>query len=158
WIRRPPMPRSSPSSARNRAPWTCCGTWCACWAPPSIENRRETMTRHWIAILAALAAAACASSANKEPPPKPFIGTHWEVILELPLQGQQPNMRFGDGRVEGFGGCNQFTARFVQDTVGARFINIGRMETTHHGCDPGPQAAEDRMLEVLKSVSSYTIT
>jgi heat shock protein HslJ len=116
------------------------------------------MTRNWIALPAVLILAGCASQANKEPPPKPFVGTHWQVILELPLSGEQPNMRFGDGRVEGFGGCNQFSARFVQDTVGARALAIGRMETTHHGCDPGPQAAEERVLSVLQSVSSYTIT
>ena len=115
------------------------------------------MNRNWIAILVPLVVAACAT-ANKEPPPKPFVGTHWEVILELPLKGEQPNMRFGDGRVEGFGGCNQFVARYVQDTVGSRFLAIGRMETTHHGCDRSEQDAEDRMLEILKSVSSYTIT
>jgi len=116
------------------------------------------MSRKWIAILASLVAAACASNANREPPPKPFVGTRWQVILELPLPGEQPNMRFGDNRVEGFGGCNQFSARFVQDTVGSRFLAIGRMETTHHGCDPGPQAAEDHVLSVLQAVSSYQIT
>ena len=116
------------------------------------------MMRNWIAVLAVLAAAACSNPMPKEPPPKPFIGTHWQVILELPLKGEQPNVKFGDGRVEGFGGCNQFSARFVQDTVGARAIAIGRMEATHHGCDPGPQAAEEHVLSVLQSVSSYTVT
>jgi heat shock protein HslJ len=117
------------------------------------------MTRHWIAVPAvAVLLASCANQANKEPPPKPFVGTRWEVILELPLSGEQPTLRFGDGRVEGFGGCNQFLARYVQDTVGSRFLAIGRMETTHHGCDPGPQASEDRLLAVLQAVSSYMIT
>ena len=116
------------------------------------------MTRNWIAVSAALAAAACSNPMPKEPPPKPFAGTHWEVILEIPLKGEQPNMRFGDGRLEGFGGCNQFAARYVQDSVGARALVIGRMETTHHGCDPGPQATEERVLSTLQSVSSYTIT
>ncbi len=116
------------------------------------------MTRKWIAITAALLATACANTANREPPPKPFVGTRWQVILELPLPGEQPNMRFGDGRVEGFGGCNQFSALFVQDSVGARALVIRRIETTHHGCDPGPQAAEEHVLSVLQAVSSYTIT
>ena len=108
-------------------------------------------------LFAVLALAGCASK-PKEPPPAPFTGTLWEVMLELPLAGAQPTIRFGDGRVEGFGGCNRFVARYVQDTVGARAIAIGRIEMNRHLCDPGAQAAEFRMLEVLQSVSSYSVT
>jgi heat shock protein HslJ len=113
-----------------------------------------------ILLAAAIAAFAfgCAST-QKEPPPKPFIGTKWEVILELPMAREQPSMRFGDGRVEGFGGCNRFTARFVQDTVGARAIVIGRIEGGMRGsCDAAVQEAERRMLDVLQAASSYSIT
>lgn len=99
----------------------------------------------------------CATT-QKEPPPKPFVGTRWEVILELPMPGEQPYFRFGDGRMEGFGGCNHLSARFVQDTVGARAIVIGRIETGMRSCEPGVQAAESRMMEVLQAVSSYSIT
>ncbi|HET7729135.1 MAG TPA: META domain-containing protein [Usitatibacter sp.] len=105
----------------------------------------------------AIGLAACAVP-QKEPPPKPFTGTHWQVVLELPLTGEQPNFRFGDGRVEGFGGCNQVTARYVQDTVGARAIAIGRIEAGRRACDVNVRAAEARVLEVLQSVSSYSIT
>src|SRR5258706_521725 len=89
----------------------------------------------------------------------PFgMGARWSWVLELPMAGEQPQMRFGDGRVEGFGGCNRFAARYVQDVVGARSIAIGRIEVVRRLCDPGPQAAEARVLEVLQSVSSYSIT
>ena len=101
---------------------------------------------------------ACAGSKEKEPPPKPFVGTRWQVVLELPVAGEQPSFRFGDGRMEGFGGCNRVTARFVQDTVGSRFIAIGRIESGRRGCDQAAQYAEARLLEVLQAVSSYTIT
>jgi len=117
------------------------------------------MDRGRIGVALAITAtflAGCAAT-PKEPPPKPFAGTRWQVILELPLTGEQPNMRFGDGRVEGFGGCNRFLARYVQDAVGARAIAIGRIEVDRRLCDPGPQAAEARVLEILQSVSSYTI-
>jgi heat shock protein HslJ len=100
---------------------------------------------------------ACAMQ-KKEPPPKPFAGTKWVVQLELPVAGEAPWFRFGDGRMEGFGGCNRVTARYVQDTVGARAIAIGRVDRGTRACDPGTQAAELRILEVLQSVSSYTIT
>lgn len=111
-----------------------------------------------IALLAVMAFLAGCAAAKKDPPPKPFAGTHWQVVLELPLTGEQPNMRFGDGRVEGFGGCNRFLAKYVQDAVGARAIAIGRIEVDRRLCDPGPKAAEARVLEVLQSVSSYSIT
>ena len=78
--------------------------------------------------------------------------------LELPIEGEQPHFRFGDGRMEGFGGCNRIVARFVQDTVGSRFIAIGRIESGMKVCDSSKLAAERRMLEVLQSVSSYSVT
>lgn len=111
-----------------------------------------------LAFLAAfsLAAGGCATPA-KEPPPKPFIRTQWVVVLELPRAGEQPWLRFGDGRMEGYGGCNQIEARYVLDSVGAGAIAIGRIETGRHGCEPGAQASESRMLEVLQSVSSYAV-
>jgi heat shock protein HslJ len=106
----------------------------------------------------ALALLAACVDTRKEPPPKPFVGTRWVVKLELPVKGEQPNVRFGDGRMEGFGGCNRITARYVQDTVGSRFIAIGRIESGRRGCEPGVQDAENRTIEVLQAVSSYTVT
>jgi len=102
--------------------------------------------------------AACAAITQREPPPKPFAGTRWDVMLELPLPGEQPWFRFGDGRMEGFGGCNRVGARYLQDTVGSRFIAIGRIDRGTKACDSGTQIAEQRILEVLQGVSSYTIT
>lgn len=115
---------------------------------------RSTPVAHF---LLAAALAGCAAT-KKEPPPVPFTGTRWEVVLELPAQGEQPNMRFGDGRVEGFGGCNKFAAQYVQDSVGARAIAIRRIEMNRRICDPAAMALESRTLEVLQSVSSYSIT
>ena len=108
---------------------------------------------------AAILAAACASTSNKEPPPKVFTGTTWQVALQLPLAGDQPYVRFGDGRMEGFGGCNHFTAPFMEDSVGARAIAIRRIDVVNrHICDPENQAVESRLLETLQGVSSYAIT
>jgi heat shock protein HslJ len=120
---------------------------------------RETTMKTLCALLLGCAAMpwGCATM-QKEPPPKPFAGTRWQLVLELPLEGEQPTLRFGDGRMEGFGGCNQVAARYVQDTVGARAIAIGRIQTGTRACDARAQAAERGMLEVLQSVSSYSIT
>jgi heat shock protein HslJ len=118
------------------------------------------MNRSSAVFTLALAAALCAcATTNKEPPPKPFTGTRWEVVLEMPIAGEQPTLRFGDGRMEGFGGCNRLAARYVQDAVGARAIAIGRIEAGRHAaCAASTQAAEERVLEILQMVSSYTIT
>jgi heat shock protein HslJ len=105
-----------------------------------------------------LVLAACGSIKNKEPPPKPFAGTHWNVVLERPLPGEGPWFEFGDGHMEGFGGCNKVGARYVQDTVGARYISIGRLEMGRHACETQAQTIESRVLETLQGVSSYTIT
>jgi heat shock protein HslJ len=113
--------------------------------------------RTLLAVALSTLACGCAMT-QKEPPPKPFVGTTWQVLLELPMSGEQPHLRFGDGRMEGFGGCNRLSARYVQDTVGARAIALSRIATGVKACDPGTQEAEKRMLEVLQSVSSYSIT
>jgi heat shock protein HslJ len=109
-------------------------------------------------ILLAMLLGACGLAPKPEPPPKPFIGTKWVVQLELPVQGEQPWVRFGDGRMEGFGGCNRINARYGEDSVGARSIVIYRIDRGTKGCDSGTQMAEARVLEVLQSVSSYHIT
>jgi heat shock protein HslJ len=108
------------------------------------------------ATLAALAG--CQAMEPKEAPPKPLVGTRWEVILELPLPGEQPWIRVGDGRLEGFGGCNRINARYVRDTVGARAIAVGRISTGMRACDPGVVAAEQNFIDVLQAVSSYSVT
>jgi heat shock protein HslJ len=95
---------------------------------------------------------------DKDPPPKPFVGTRWQVVLELPVAGEQPFIRLGDGRLEGFAGCNRINARYIQDSVGARSIAIGVISSSKRLCDAGAMAAENRVIEVLQSVSSYAIT
>lgn len=110
-----------------------------------------------VLAVAAAMLAACGMQ-KKEPPPKPFVGTRWEVILELPPPGEQPHLRFGDGRMEGFGGCNRVTARYVQDSVGSRFIALGRIERGTRACDARAQDVEVHVLSVLQAVSSYSIT
>ena len=114
--------------------------------------------KHWI-VLAAFLASACASGyGQKELPPKPFLATKWQLIMDIPPAGELPYVRFGDGRVEGFGGCSRFVGRYIQDSVGARAIAIGRIDVDRRLCDASLRMGEARMLEVLQSVSSYSIT
>ena len=113
--------------------------------------------RNLAIAVVAVVAAGCAAQ-KKEPPPKPFVGTKWVVQLEMPLQGTpQPWFQFGDGLMEGFGGCNRLAARYVQDTVGSRFIAIGRIDRGTRACEQRAQLVEMRVLEAMQAVSSYTI-
>jgi heat shock protein HslJ len=120
-------------------------------------TRERVSIGRTLVIAAALAAAACGTMKDKEPPPKPFIGTRWEVVLDLPMRGEQPYLRVGDGRIEGFGGCNNFTGRYLQDSVGARAVAVRALSVSKRLCDPSTNEAENRMLETLQSVSSYII-
>ena len=87
-------------------------------------------------LLAAVLLAACGSLQRKEPPPKPFVGTKWVVQLEVPIQGgPQPWVQFGDGLMDGFGGCNRISAKYVQDTVGTRFIVLSRIDRGTKACE-----------------------
>ncbi len=108
-------------------------------------------------LVLAFAAALTACATPREPPPRPFTGTEWQVVHELPTRGEPAFVRFGDGRMEGFGGCNRIAARYVEDSVGARAIVVGRIERGRKICDRATQDAEDRLLDVLQSVSSYAI-
>jgi heat shock protein HslJ len=115
-------------------------------------------TSNLVVALVGIALAGCAA-ARPEPPPLPFTGTKWTLAMEVPLEGeQQPWVRFGDGRVQGFFGCNEVLGNYQTDTVGARAIAIGRVERSGRLCDASVVATERRLLEVFQSVSSYSIT
>jgi heat shock protein HslJ len=117
------------------------------------------MTSRFLAFLPLALAAACATT-NKEPPPKPFANTKWEVVLEREPTPQhvRPWFVFADGVLEGMAGCNLVTARYVQDSVGANAIAIGRLSVASGGCDVRTQLVQTHILEVLQGVSSYLIT
>lgn len=114
-----------------------------------------------LSLLAVALLAGCGAIAkleNKEPPPLPFTGTRWQLVLEMPRPGEQPWVRFGDGRMEGFGGCSRFGANILQDSVGAKAIAIMRIELQQQVCEANVVAAERRMLATLQAVSSYAIS
>ena len=111
-----------------------------------------------LTLLVVLGLAGCGTIDKKEPPPMPFTGTKWQVVLELPQPGEQPWVQFGDGRMQGFGGCNRVGADYLQDSVGSRFIAMKRIELSGRVCESHVVAAERRILAVLQDVSSYAIT
>lgn len=116
------------------------------------------MIRNTAALALAALATACTALQPKEPPPKPFTGTRWDVVLELPAPGEQPYLRFGDGRMEGFAGCNKVNAQYLSDTLGVKTIAIRRIETGSHACDTSARLVEQRILGTLQFVQHYAIT
>lgn len=117
------------------------------------------MTYRPIAMIAAAVLVGCASQASKEPPPKPFAGTRWVFITQSFPEGEAPYVRFSDGRLEGFAGCNHFVAGYVEDSVGAGAIAIRRIDVPRRrACDATVQGVESHLLDSLQSVSSYSIT
>ncbi len=117
---------------------------------------RGMRTTIGLAMAAALLVAACAT--KPEPPPRPFAGTRWFFILDRAPAGEPLWVQFADGRLEGFAGCNRFHARYVQDAVGARAIAVGVISKVPRLCEADRVALESRLLEVLQSVSSYSVT
>jgi heat shock protein HslJ len=115
------------------------------------------MTKAILLAAVSMLAFGCATP-DKEPPPKPFTATKWYLVTDLQPAGERPYVRFGDGQMEGFGGCSRFAARYREDSVGSRFIAIGRIEIDRRLCQPAAQSAETRMVDTLQSVSSYSIT
>jgi heat shock protein HslJ len=116
------------------------------------------MTRRIALLALAGLAAACGTLQQKEPPPKPFAGTRWDVVLEMPLPGEQPYLRFGDGRMEGFAGCNRINSLYLSDSVGTHAIAIRRIESGVRACDATAKLVENRILSTLQYVSDYQIT
>jgi len=111
------------------------------------------------ALAAILVTAACHNAAvNREPPPKPFVGTKWMLVTERKLTGELPYLEFGDGAVTGYSGCNRITGRYVQDTVGAGAIVFSTLGTTKRFCADVSMAIEERMLAVLRSSTNVRVT
>ena len=76
--------------------------------------------------------ASCAAQ-KKEPPPKPFVVYQVGGAARAAITGEHRTCasRRPDG---GLRGCNRLAGAFVQDTVGSRFIAIGRTIAAQ-GCE-----------------------
>jgi heat shock protein HslJ len=79
-------------------------------------------------------------------------GRRWQLAglqgIEADLRaGSAPaTVRFRDGRIEGFGGCNQFTGPYTLD--GDR-LSIGALATTMMACPPAATALETAVTRAL---------
>jgi heat shock protein HslJ len=49
------------------------------------------------------------------------------------------------------------SAHYVRDTVGAGAIAVGRLKAARGGCDARVQLVQTHILDVLQSVSSFSI-
>jgi heat shock protein HslJ len=118
-----------------------------------------TVPPRLLVSLAALLLSACqAAPVNREPPPRPFVGTKWLLVTERKVTGEAPFLEFGDGAVSGSSGCNRIMGRYVQDAVGAGAIVFSAIASTKRLCADHSMAVEERLLGVLRSSTSMRVT
>ena len=89
----------------------------------------------------------------------PLAGTSWRLV-ELngqPVIGTEPlTLNFGtDGRVSGYGGCNQFSGEYSQNGASLR---IGPLLSTRRAClEPALNTQETAYFQALESTTRYSI-
>lgn len=100
--------------------------------------------------------------AQLEPQAQGLAGTQWEVlgynngqqaVVSL-LNGSRATLAFGaDGRLSGFGGCNQLMGQYKVDGEGVSFSGVG---ATRRAClDPtGVMTQESALLRALERAST----
>ncbi len=71
------------------------------------------------------------------------------------VEGAQPTMNFGSGRVGGNTGCNQFTARYTQEGFS---LKIGPAASTRRACQNEAAASQEAVfLQALEKAESFRI-
>jgi heat shock protein HslJ len=106
------------------------------------------MRKTCLLLATVLLAAGCETIGNlnkKEPPPKPFVGTRWAFVLETPPEGEKPWLRFGDGRMQGFGGCNRVGADYLHRAEAHRAARPRLRHGDHGRAAPPARRAAGRV-------------
>lgn len=109
------------------------------------------------ALLLATTTTACVTSVNA-PATTDLVGGVW-LVEDIASRGVIDNARttisFGsDGRLTGDTACNRY---FADYEVSGDMLEIGNAGTTKRACVPAVMDQEQRFLEVLGAVDSYTI-
>ena len=97
-----------------------------------------------------------------------LVGTEWNA-LKLEGAALRPGtaitLRFGDGWVDGFGGCNHFGYTTTDGKIDAGAyrqdgdrLTIAPVATTAQGCANGVSDQEGRFLQVLPRVERFLLT
>ncbi len=68
--------------------------------------------------------------------------------------GPPPALRFAEGSVSGFAGCNRFSGSVVEAAPGR--VSVGELAATRMACPGERMAMEEAFLRALAGVSSYT--
>jgi heat shock protein HslJ len=88
-----------------------------------------------------------------------ITGRRWYVIsvnggeLIAPEGGERPWIELADGRIQGFGGCNNLMGAYISENDRLSFNEIG---STKKYC-PDVQATERSIIEMLSTVSNYQV-
>ncbi|MCL2643908.1 MAG: META domain-containing protein [Betaproteobacteria bacterium] len=113
------------------------------------------MVRPVLAVLLAVLVAGCTHAPLNE---MPITDVAWRPVwLEgsefpaSPVNGEAAYLRLGDGRVQGFGGCNLIAGGYHQ---AGHQISLSRMISTRRACIAGMEL-EHAFLKALEKVSSW---
>jgi|AGTN01.2.fsa_nt_gi Uncharacterized lipoprotein NlpE involved in copper resistance len=86
---------------------------------------------------------------------------YWKLVelngRPVPALGREPHLilKAGDGRVNGFGGCNTFIGSYKLDPATSR-ISFGQVASTMMACASGMDV-EHAFHEVLRTVDNYSL-
>lgn len=116
-------------------------------------------------LLAAFAlAGSCTNKPVPQPPPKEKIGLEtavWQltsILADAPMQVPDTlpvpiTVKFSDGNVEGFGGCNSFGGKY---TVADTRLTIGSIRITRMFCE-GASEWENQFVQRLEKSQTFKI-
>jgi heat shock protein HslJ len=85
-------------------------------------------------------------------------GTDW--ILSETIPGTSIDVLFRNGNIKGFGGCNQYNAKYTATSVDglSGTISIGPISNSSKACTEEILAQEQTYLANLQSAASFTIS
>jgi heat shock protein HslJ len=84
--------------------------------------------------------------------------TDWSLA---PVQPESNiTVEFSDGKLSGFGGCNDYSGEYITDTPDAPSGNltVQNLASTRTMCEEEISAQESQYLTAFESVTAFTIT
>ena len=98
------------------------------------------------AVCAALLAFVFTAAAHGAETGLQLKGTTWGFATESGEAGRSVHF-LGSGRLQGFGGCNQFSGRF---TVAGDTLNVETLVATQRACQPDVMTREGELFQALQ--------
>jgi len=124
-----------------------------------MDVRRIILAGMTLVLMATLVAC---RAAEPDPPPAPdsrLLDTEWELFSlngGALIEGRAITLRFGDGSLEGSGGCNTYGGSY---TVSEDSLSVSDVYATEMACmEPeGIMDQEQAYFQVLNTVTRYRV-